>query len=190
MKAIAVSMVLLTVAPAAAHAACPATSTTKPFRGFGDDAEYSLVPGATFEGSLPGWSIPGAAKVLGNESYKVHSTVDDESLSISPAGLAVTAPFCVSADHPTFRFFARRTSGTWGTALVKVRWSDSGGVHDTVVGSISSTSLWAPTASLPLASVLPLTQPGSTLNVQIVLDPENSGGGFAIDDLYIDPYRK
>ena len=47
-----------------------------------------------------------------------------------------------------------------------------------------------PTPSLALASTLPLWQSGQSLQVQIVLDPEDFGGAWAVDDIYIDPYSR
>jgi hypothetical protein len=39
-----------------------------------------------------------------------------------------------------------------------------------------------------LSSVLGLWSDDQTVNAQIVLDPEDYGGAWAIDDVYVDPY--
>ena len=61
--------------------------------------------------------LSGASVEGRSESYKVHGTGDSKSLTRSPrraprSRLAV----CVDVTRPTFRFFAKRTSGTWATS--------------------------------------------------------------------------
>jgi hypothetical protein len=110
------------------------------------------------------------------------------SLAIQPNGQALSPAFCVSIAHPTLRFFARQTSGSWAVLNVILRWTDSAGKsHDTTVGLLQSGTAWKPSPVLALASTLPLWQAGETLSVQLVLKPEQYGGAWAIDDAYIDP---
>jgi hypothetical protein len=187
--------VLLAVAglPAAAQAACPTTTTVKAFSKFGDTRDYSLLSGASFEAGTSGWALTKASVISGNESYKVRASTDSHSLSVDPTGLVVSPSFCVGIEHPTFRFFARQTSGSWAQLNVKLRWKEANGqVNETTVGSLSGSSYgsWTPTPSLSLASTLPLWQSGQSVTAQIVLDPEDYGGSWAIDDIYIDPYRR
>ena len=188
---LAAAVAVLAVPGVASAAGCPSTPTTKAFAVFGDNANYSLAPNGAFETGTSGWTLSGASVASGNESYKVHGSADAKSLTINPTGTAVSPAFCVSVDHPTFRFFLRRTSGTWGGLAVRLRWRDATGyTNETTVASLDQPSAWAPTPSLKLGSTLPLWQSGQTLSVQIVFDPENYGGAFAIDDVYIDPYTR
>jgi hypothetical protein len=186
------ALALSLIAVPAAQAACAATPTTKAFAAFGDNANYSLAPGGSFESGTSGWSLSGASVVTGNESFKVHGSADTKSLAIKPTGAVVSAPFCVAIQHPTFRFFARRTSGTWGVLNVKLRWkNESGATNETVVGSVStSDTAWHPTQSFNLATVLGIWNSDQALTAQFVFDPEDSGGAFAIDDVYVDPYSR
>lgn len=182
------TLLAVLAAPAAAQAACPITATSTPFQRFGDTAPYSLVPGGHFESGSSGWLLSGASIVSGNETFYLRSKSDKRSLAIQPTGVAVSAPFCVGVEHPTFRFVARRTSGTWATMVVRLRWTGADGVsHDTTVGSVNGTGAWQPTPIFPLASVLPLWQSGQTLTARLVFDPEDWGGAWAIDDVYVDP---
>jgi hypothetical protein len=183
---------LALVAAPAAHAACTASPTTKAFSAFGDTANYVLLSSGAFEGGATGWSLTGSSVVTGNESWKVHGSADAKSLAIAATGKAVSPAFCVGIQHPTFRFFARRTSGTWGVLNVKLRSKDSNGVvNETVVGSVTAAdTAWHPTAALALSTVLGLWNADQSASVQIVLDPEDSGGAWTIDDVYIDPYSK
>jgi hypothetical protein len=177
------------VVPAAAHAACPSTPTTMPFKPFGDFAAYSLAPNGAFETGTSGWALTRSSVVNGSETYAVHANSDARSLAIQPTGLAVSPTICVDITRPTFRFFARRTSGTWATLNVKLRWRDgSGTTHDTTVGSLNGTDAWQPSPVLSLGSTLPLWNGGQTATVQLIFDPEDYGGAWAIDDVYIDPY--
>ncbi len=181
------------VLPAVADAACPTTATTQAFKRFGDNAAYSLVSNGAFESGTSGWSLTKAAVASGNETFKVRSAADSKSLAVQPTGLVVSPPICVGVEHPSFRFFARRTSGTWGVLNVKLRWTGSNGqTNETVVGSLSGDPYksWLASPSLPLATTLPLWQSGQSLSVRLVFDPEDFGGAWTMDDVYVDPYRR
>src|SRR4051794_448622 len=189
--ALGVAAVTLAIVPAA-EAACTATATTKAFAAFGDTADYSLAPAGAFESGTAGWSLTGASLVNGNESAKVHGAADAKSLAINATGKAVSPSFCVGIQHPTFRLFARRTSGTWGVLNLKLRAKGSDGVvNETVVGSVTAgDAAWHPTAPIALSTVLGLWNADQSASVQLVFDPEDYGGAWAIDDVYIDPYSK
>ena len=185
------SAVAILVVPAAAQAACPTTPTTKAFQAFGDSADYSLAPTGAFEAGSGGWSLSGASVVAGSESYKVHGAGDSMSLAVAATGTAVSPAVCVDVTRPTFRFFAKRTSGTWGNLAVKLRWTDSSGhTNETTVGTVGSDTSWAASASMSLSTVLPLWNLDQTASVQLMFDPENYGGNWAIDDVYVDPYGR
>lgn len=177
--------------PAVAQADCPSAPVAKAFSAFGDSADYSLVDNGAFETGSAGWTLTRAAITSDNESFKVHGAGDTKSLAIDPTGLAVSPPVCVDVNRPTFRLFARRTSGTWGQLAVGLRWrTASGQTNDTTVASIGASTSWAPTDELSLSRTLPLWQAGQTITVQFVFDPEDFGGAFAIDDVYVDPYTR
>ena len=189
--ALATAALTLGVAPAA-NAACTAAPTSKAFAAFGDNADYSLAPAGAFESGATGWSLNGASLTNENESAKVHGKADAKALAISAKGTAVSPAFCVGIEHPTFRLFARRTSGTWGVLNVKLRVKGANGaVNETVVGSVSAAdTAWHPTSPIALSTVLGLWNADQSASVQFVFDPEDFGGAWAIDDVYIDPYSK
>ena len=176
----------------AANAACVDTPTTKAFAALGDNADYTLAPAGAFESGTAGWSLTGARVVDGNESAKVHGAADAKSLAIAATGTAVSPSFCVGIQHPTFRLFARRTSGTWGVLNVKLRVTRPNGVvNETVVGSVTADdTAWHPTTPIALSTVLDLWNAGQSASVQLVFEPEDFGGAWAIDDVYIDAYSK
>jgi hypothetical protein len=187
---VAATVISLLGVPAAAQAACPSAAVAKPFKAFGDTADYSLLSNGAFESGTGGWSLSGASVVSGNESFKVRAATDAKSLAIAATGRVVSPTFCVSTAHPSFRFFAKRTSGSWGVLNVILRWKANGATNDTVVGAVTTGPAWTPTQSFSLSPILGLWNADQVGTAQIILDPEDYGGGWAIDDVYIDPYTR
>jgi hypothetical protein len=182
---------LLVGVPAAQASPCKSGPTTKAFAAFGDTADYSLVPGGSFESSTNPWSLTGAWVASGNEWWKVGGSADSKSLAIASTGRVVSGTVCVGSEHPTFRFFARRTSGNWGVLNVKLRWTDESGTHETLAGSVSGADLaWHPSRSFNLAQVVGIWNDDQAVQTQFVFDPENAGGAWAIDDVYVDPFTR
>jgi hypothetical protein len=189
--AVAATVIALLGVPAAAQAACPTAATVKPFTAFGDNANYSLLSNGAFEYGTGGWTLSDASVAADNESFKVRASTDSKSLAIGANGVAVSPAFCVSTDHPSFRFFAKRTGGNWGVLTVSLRWStDGGATNQTVVGTVTSGTSWSPTQSFNLSQILGIWNANQVGTAQIVFDPENAGGSWAIDDVYIDPYTR
>jgi hypothetical protein len=187
------SAVAVFVVPAAAQAACGATPTTKPFQAFSDGHDYSLVPNGGFESGAGGWSLPGARVASGNESWSVRAPGDSKSLAIDATGTAVSPTVCIDINRPTYRFFARRTSGSWGVLNLRVRWQDSSGhTNETTIAALDSSfgTAWRVSPVYNIASLLGLWNADQDSSVQLVFDPENSGGSWAIDDVYVDPYGR
>jgi hypothetical protein len=187
------SAVAILVVPAAAQAACPTTQTTKAFQAFGDSNDYSLVPNGGFETGANGWSLSGAAVTSGNEPWSVRRAGDTKSLAIDAGGVAVSPTVCVDLSRPTYRFFAKRTSGSWGVLNLKVRWQDaSGRTNETTIAALDSNfgTSWGASSALNIASLLGLWNADQDVSVQFVFDPENYGGNWAIDDVYVDPYAR
>ena len=186
------SAVAVFVVPAAAQAACRSTPTTRPSRCFGDSNDYSLVPNGGFEFGAGGWSLSGP-RGLGNESWSVRAAGDSKSLAIDATGTAVSPTVCIDINRPTYRFFARRTSGSWGVLNLRVRWQDSSGhTNETTIAALDSNfgTAWRASPVLNIASLLGLWNADQDSSVQFVFDPENYGGSWAIDDVYVDPYGR
>jgi len=188
-----VSAVAVFVVPAAAQAACPATPTTKAFKAFGDSNDYSLVPNGGFEAGAGGWSLSRASVAFGNEPWKVSGSYDSKSLAIDASGVAVSPTVCIDRKRPTYRFFAKRTSGSWGVLNLRIRWQDSSGrTNETTVAALDSNfgTAWGVSAALNVANLLPLWNDDQDYSVQLVFDPEDFGGNWSIDDVYVDPYAR
>jgi len=186
---IAAAASLTVLLPSVAEAACTSQATSNPFEGFGDNANYVLAPGGSFETGAPGWSLSDASIVEGNESFAVAG--GSHSLALEAGGGAVSPSFCISSEYPTFRIFDRQLSGSSSSSLsVSVRWVDVLGITvETNAGSIPQSGAWAPSPVLKLANTSPLWLPGGSADVS--LDFQVHGhGSWAIDDVYLDPYSR
>jgi hypothetical protein len=188
MTAAATGAALLALAaPGLASAACAGGQVSHPFAEFGDNANYVLAPGGTFESGTSGWTLSGSAVAEGNETFAESGS---HSLLIAANGRAVSPAVCVGSEYPTFRFFARQLSGGSGATLTaSLRWIDLLGITvESPAGTVPATAGWAPSPVMRLGNSVPLWLGASTLDVQLVF--RSTGGTWAIDDAYIDPYSR
>ena len=169
---------------------CAEESLTNPFLPWLDPMDYQFAPDGGFEGGAEGWSLKnGAAGASGNESHYVHDAGDSKSLAM-PAGSSATSPtICVGLEHPTIRFFAKKTSGLVPTMAVEVKFElATGAVASAPVGVVTPSSSWQPTLPMPVvANLLPLL-PGDHTPVQFKVTALT--GDWKIDDVYVDPTRR
>jgi hypothetical protein len=169
---------------------CPTPSASQVFSPFGDAADYALVPDGNFEGDASGWTLNQASVVSGNEPWYVGGDGDSQSLSIQPGGSAISPPFCVNDEFPSWRFFAQLNGGPGRSWLdVSVQWTDKHGYSGvTQVATLRGGTYrtWRPTASLQLG---PALNDYTTLTERLVFSV-GDGSGWQIDDIYIDPYAK
>ena len=168
---------------------CGDESLSQPFAGFGDQAQYKLVPGGSFEGSLDDWSLIGRAKVVsGNEPWQVGGSNHGRSLLLPVGSSVITAPTCVGLEEPTLRFFAKKKSGLLSTLAVSVYVKTSLGLVVPVpVGVVLGNGQWKATSPmLIVANLLPLL-PGDRTPVAFQFTPLL--GDWQIDDVYVDPMK-
>lgn len=182
--------VLVNAAPS-----CEQQSLSQPFMPWLDVANYTPLGGGDFESAAAGWTLSGGAAVQGgNETFHVAGAGDASSLSV-PAGAVATSPvICVGLEHPTIRFFAKRTAGGplgLGQMRVDVLFeNDLGLVSSLSIGVVGTTAgAWQPTLPMTvIANLLPLL-PGDHTPVAFRFTSQ-LGGAFSIDDVYVDPYQK
>jgi hypothetical protein len=168
---------------------CATGAVSTPFSKFKDTASYTPLSGGSFESGTAGWSLTGSSVVSGNERYNVAG--GSHSLEIKPTGVAVSPSFCINTTEPSFRFFAKQTSGSWAVLNVILLWTESSGVtHETTVGSLQTGTSWEASPIEQLATTLPLSNSSSTINARLEFKPEQYGGAWAIDDVYIDPHSR
>jgi hypothetical protein len=182
---------LVTAAPAAADTACALPASAPVLSVLGDQANYTLLAGGSFEDGTPGWSLNNASIDQGNEPWKVGGSSDSSSLNIQPGGSATSATGCGNSLFPSFRFFAKSTPGAAPSRLhVGVWWTTSWGMSGyRELGTLNSGdySAWQATPSLPLGSLVPA---GMTIYGRMVFTADGNGGAWTIDDVYVDPYAR
>lgn len=180
-------------------ATCPEQPTTKAFAAYGDTFDYSLAPGGDFETDADGWTLNNADVDRGNETAGI--TPGKHSLSLggnwrSGAASAVSPAFCVDNEQPHFRYVVR-SKGLVGrlTTSLRFRAADGTTAEEEVV-SVAGTNLrpgaWKPSVLNPLAIRIPLALQGKAATVQLVFTTRGNlfGGGFQIDSVLVDPYRR
>ena len=173
---------------------CDGSTVTQPFSRFGDNANYKLLQGGSFESGTTGWTLSGGATVVaGNESYNVGGSGQSKSLSL-PSGSSATTPMtCVGLAEPTLRLFAKRNSALLGlvsTLSVQMQVQTSLGLSawlPVLPGDVGGGS-WHPTAQMPLlANLLTLSATDRT-PVRFKFVPLL--GSWQIDDVYVDPMMR
>lgn len=172
---------------------CDGQPLSKPFTPWLDYASYTPLRGGDFESGAAGWSLSGGAAVAdGNESFHVAGP-GTKSLAIPSGGSATSPTICVGIQHPTMRFFAKRTSGGLlglSTMRVDVLFETNIGLISSLpIGVVLPSGSWQPTLPMTvIASLLPLL-PGEHTPVQFRFTPL-LGGNWSIDDVYVDPYGR
>ena len=157
-----------------------------------DSSEYTPAPGGSFEAGSAAWGLTGGASVAtGNESYNV-SGDGARSLTL-PAGSSATSPAaCTSIYHPTVRFFVRNTQSSESRLTVQALYPGLLGRTQVVtIGTITGTSTWqpSPTLGLLVPDLLSTVSLGQT-SIAFRFIPDDSAGGWQIDDVLIDPFGR
>ena len=191
----------LSATPAVAATSTPTTSaapgcttpTTQAFLFANDRKDYVLAPGGNAEGSLAGWSLTGGATAVAGGAPAVTAAPGGTKSLLIPSGGSVTsAPMCVAAHSPFFRFEAKNT-GAAGQLKVEVLYLDGPkftGERET--GTITAGATWAPTNRLSLSQGIMGVNGSSTSQATVAFrfTPVGTGGRWQVDDLYVDPYRR
>jgi hypothetical protein len=171
---------------------CGDETLTRPFAQFGDQANYKLVKGGSFEGGATDWTLTRGAKVVsGNEPWKVGGSSHAKSLVLPAGSTAISPVSCVGLAEPTLRFFAKKNRAALlgvSTLAVSVYVKTSLGLVVPVpVGVVLGNGQWKATPPmLIIANLLPLL-PGDRTPVAFQFTPIL--GDWQIDDLYVDPFR-
>jgi hypothetical protein len=171
-------------------ATCQTPPISTPFSQWGDNNDYFLAPGGSFEGTADqvGWTLSNATLTSGNEPFLVNDPGDSQSLTIAGGGSATSPFFCVDNTMSSLRFFAQQVSagaGLRGQALVRT----SNGVTTVPLAHLldGSTPNWAP--SDPVVADTSGLADGQTLMVALQFTVRASAASWQIDDIYVDPYR-
>ena len=164
--------------------ACPSATST-PFAGWKDYANYVFAPDGGFESGASGWGLSGGARaVSGNESFYVHSKLDEAALSLPRGASATSPPMCISLFSSKMRFVVRGDAGSSVKVQIVYRGLLSSLLGILDGGTISADGTWKPSPQVGmLGGVLPLL----TTSVSFRFTAVN--GAVAIDDVYLDPMK-
>jgi hypothetical protein len=162
---------------------------SQPFRQWGDDAWYSLVPGGSFEAGSVSWALSGGARVVhGNETFYVRSSSDRRSLLLPAGSSATTPPTCFTLADWHLRFFLVNTGAESGRVRVTVVVRNLLGVLSVLDGGTASAGgEWQPSPRIGLLASN-LTSPLFS-SISFRFTPIGSGASFQIDDVYLDPWK-
>jgi hypothetical protein len=180
-----------TTAPTVSTAPGCTTPTTQAFLFANDRSDYVPAPGGNVEGSLAGWSLTGgAAAVAGSAPAVTGARLGAKSLLIPNGGSVTSAPICVVAHSPYFRFQARNAAAT-GTLKVEVLYLDGPKyTGEREVGYVTAGSAWAPTKRQSLSQGIMGVNGWSTSQATVAFRFTPVGGRWQVDDLYVDPFRR
>ena len=173
---------LLSLAPGACG-----QQLTQPFAHVGDNNEYALLPGGSFEAGSPSWLLSRGAQVVTGGAY-------DGSRSLSlPAGSSATSPpACTGIDHPSARLFVRNTGSSSSRLKVWATYPPILGLlPDRVyLGELSGSGTWAPSSYVEMGllnNTIGSLNLGET-TISFTFAPADSTGHWQIDDVYLDPH--
>jgi hypothetical protein len=187
---------VLAIGPASAHAGLlttgPASScdaASQPFQPWGDNANYILVPGGSFESGAPAWKLTGGASIAaGNEPFYVRARGDSRSLYL-PNGSSATSPtVCFDFGDWHMRFFTRNKGTSRSSVKVDVLVPNALGLVSVLDGgSVRADGTWDPT---PRVSTL-LTNVGGLVGVTraVAFRLRATSGASRVDDVFLDPFK-
>jgi hypothetical protein len=107
--------------------------------------------------------------------YAYYTLVSDRTVELHDGDSFTTPPLCVTPQHPTMRFFVR------GDGALRVEVLTSEGLTLTI-GAVFGEEEWAPSPILPVV--------GNLLDDEVSFRFTPIVGAFAIDDVWVDPYKK
>jgi hypothetical protein len=171
-------------------ATCQTPPVGTPFSQWGDNNDYFLAPGGSFEGTADqvGWTLSNATLTSGNEPFLVNDPGDSQSLTIAGGGSATSPYFCVDNTMSSLRFFAQQVSAGAGLRAQALVQSSDGVTTVPLVHLVDGSSpTWAPTD--PIVADSSSLADGQTLMVALQFTVRSSAASWQIDDVYIDPYR-
>jgi hypothetical protein len=190
-RAAALAFLGVFAVPGIALASCPAQPVSTPFSQWGDNNNYFLIPGGSFEGTADqvGWNLSNASLTQGNEPFYVNDPGDSQSLTISGGGRATSPFFCVDNTMGSLRFFAQQASAGGGLRVQALVQNSDGSVTTVPIAHLldGSMSTWAPTD--PITGDTSGLSDDQTLSVALQFTVRSPTASWQIDDVYVDPYR-
>ena len=175
----------------AASPSCAGHGVSTPFLRFGDSADYTLLPGGTFEAFTSGWLLENSARIVTANSSFATSGPGTRALAFPKGSKVTTSPVCITGFHPTLRFFAMAKGSSRARLLVEVLYEDLGGSVNTMpIAYLKPTSSWQPTIVIPLhVNLRAAVAPSKTASVAFRFTAEEDDATWFVDDVYVDPLK-
>ena len=173
----------------ASSPSCAAQAPMQPFLRWSDTADYTLVPGGTFESGAPGWTLENNARVVTTATRDLGGGT--RALSIPKGSKVITRSVCITEFHPTIRFFAQ-AKGTATRMLVEVLYEDLGGsVNAMPIAYLKPSSTWQPTVVVPIhVNLRAAVALSKNASVAFRLTAEDGEGTWLVDGFYVDPFKQ
>jgi hypothetical protein len=164
------------------------TAASHPFEAWGDNANYLLVPGGSFEAGGPAWALSRGAYVgPGNEPFHTEGDGGNRSLYLLPGATATSPTSCFAFGDWHARFFVRGAGLRSGRLEVDVVVRSLLGVLTVLDGgAVAPNGEWRPSPRIGML-VCNVTSLLGTKAVSLRFRAVNAA--FQIDDVYIDPWK-
>ena len=163
-------------------------ATSHPFEAWGDNANYLLMPGGSFEAGSPAWSLSRGAYVgPGNEPFNAEGDRGSRSLYMAAGSTATSPSGCFKFGDWHARFFVRGAGVQNGHLKVDVVVKSLLGILTVLDGgSVAATGEWRPSPKIGML-VCNITGLLGTKAVSLRFRAVNAA--FQIDDVYLDPWK-
>jgi hypothetical protein len=179
---------LVATAGQVSASSCPTRTTSKPFTAWGDDNDYFVVPGGTFESS-PGWSYFGNISVVNDQApWKVNGSTHSKALNLPAYTTAMPPNMCIASNVDLIRFFYKDPGVSGARLLVKIEAWNSAGTNGRVIKEYrisSGKSGWKLSSTLALPNNR--DSKGEQM-ITITVTPVDTAATWRIDDMMLDPW--
>ena len=170
---------------AAAAGSCGTRSTFKAFTQWGDQNEYFLLPGGSFESGTSGWSLGGSSVVTDQAPWKVNGSKHAKALNVPAYTTVMPANICINSNEEWMRFFYKDPGVRGAQLLVKIEaWSSAG-------RAIQEIKIDSGSAGWKVSNQIPMPNKRDSKGEQwitLTITPVSTAATWRLDDIMIDPW--
>jgi hypothetical protein len=172
-----------------AAAACGNDEPEPVFSAWGDESLYIPAPAGDLEAPEQ-WSLNKHAGLAENSPFGQGGA----SLFLGDHGEAISPAMCVSIAHPTIRMFVANSGGDDSRLEVEILYEGfDGKIKKLKVARLRGGPAWAPATVIPIyVNVLGAAAEDGLTAIAVrfkARDVRTKGGGWKLDDLYVDPLK-
>lgn len=159
---------------------CQTPSLSQPFLSYGDDGQYTLVPGESVDNlDGGGWGLNDGASIV---PTTLADGTDGSVLDLPPGSSATTPIMCVESGMPLARMITKMVGGPKSNATAFQVWNADGTTLGGAMGVLGESD-W--TLSPPV-NVAPGSFSGWK-QVYFTFTNKSKVGDLQVYDLYVDP---